>query len=392
VDEREDGASELDVFLGTAPPAAWRGWLVWLLIAAGAAAVALLALRFASGGSAARYVSASVVRGDLRVRLIMAGRLQPSGMTAVATAMEGVVSEILVATGDTVRTGQVLARLDPRSFQEALDEGRALLAARLQALQEAQAAATAKQARLALFSQVMRQSSGLAPSDREMRQAQGDLSAATADAGAAAVALSLARADVADRASALAATEIRAPSDGVVAQVGARIGQQLGGAAPSGLLFSIAAPYTALDLAVPAAPGVMARRVKGAPVLVVAANVPRWVFTARLIEAPAQMHVSRRMVLRVANAGGRLQPGMAATARFDLGVRSNVLIVPNAALKFAEASDSRSGTTGTQSVYILETDGTPRRQVVTALAGDGNRTEVVSEALMPGTRVILGLR
>lgn len=381
-----DPSSALDAFLGTAPRPVWRRWLVWLALAVGAVSLVLLALRFANGGQAASYISARAVLDDLPVSLDVTGTLAPSATSVAGTAVAGVVSEVLAARGTEVRAGQVLVRLDPRPLRKALGQSRQGLAKKLQALAGAQATAAEKQARVALFAQVKRRSRGLAPSDREMTEAQAELSGAGDAVKSAALAVLLARTDIGERTDALAATEIRSPIDGVVAQSNARIGQQ------SAPLFIIAAPYSQLDLDAAADAGAAARLPKGAAARVTVADLPGRVFAGRLLDRGTARTGGRRLLLRVTSSGRLLRPGMTATARLPLGVHNDVLVVPNTALQFAQASDARRGKAGGSAVYVLGSDGAPRRERVTVIANDGTRTEIAPGALEAGARVILGLR
>ena len=162
-------SSELDTFLGTAPRAPWRRWLLWLAIALGVATLGQLAMRFANGGQAANYASTPVERGDLPVSIAVIGTLEPSATSPVGTALPGIVREVLVTTDARVVKGQLLARLDPQTFRNAIATSRRRLAETQVSLSAAQDLERQKDARLQLFLQVRRRSGGLAPSDRELQ-------------------------------------------------------------------------------------------------------------------------------------------------------------------------------------------------------------------------------
>lgn len=387
-----DPSSELDTFLGTAPVAPWRRWLLWLAIAAGVVMLGLLAMRFANGGQAASYVSSPVVLDDLPVSLAVTGTLEPSATSAAGTALTGVVREVLVAKDDRVVKGQLLARLDPRPFRNALATSRQRLAEAQGALAVAQDLERKIDTRLQLFQQVRRRSGGVAPSDREMQQAQADLASARDAVKMAETVVKSARLDVAAMAAAVPATAVRSPIDGVIAQTTARVGQKLGPTAGGAMLFVIAAPYSHLDLHAPVDPENAAKLPPGASAQVTVADLPSQVFPGKLRDDATARAGGGRLVLEVTSSGQFLRPGMTATARLALDVHRNVLIVPNAVLQFARASDARRGTAGGGAVYVLDSDGAPRRVPVTAVATDGSRTEIAPGPLTPGTRVILGLR
>jgi HlyD family secretion protein len=166
---------------------------------------------------------------------------------------------------------------------------------------------------------------------------------------------------------------------------------------PDEALFEIAAPYSRLRLAI-----MLQRATAGALHVCSAAQVriaeqPSRVFPARVAAMrPARSADSSRFIvsLDVQNAGMALRPGMAATARIGLGVRLNALVVPDAALRFARASDAAEGRNKTDgdAVYVLGEGNTPRRIAVRMQESDGDRRAVVSDDLEPGMLVITGLR
>ena len=139
--------------------------------------------------------------------------------------------------------------------------------------------------------------------------------------------------------------------------------------------------------------------------------------TATTTASSAAQVVSYNANLTVANAALRLRPGMTATAQIITRARPNVLLVPNAALRFkpadaAAASQSggfasaitprRPGRSGgqqsqsaargkgaRQTVYILD-KGAPKPVEVQTGVSDGSMTEVTGGALQPGMQVITG--
>ena len=120
--------------------------------------------------------------------------------------------------------------------------------------------------------------------------------------------------------------------------------------------------------------------------------------------------------LTVANPSLTLRPGMTATADIVTSDKRNVMLVPNAALRFkptATAGDSGGGIAGSltfrprrggggaertatlgrgaqQTVYVKGADGTPQAVQITTGDTNGTMTEVLSGNLQPGAQVITG--
>jgi HlyD family secretion protein len=130
--------------------------------------------------------------------------------------------------------------------------------------------------------------------------------------------------------------------------------------------------------------------------------------------ATSNQVVSYAADLTVANPTLQLRPGMTATADIVTSEKKNVLLVPNAALRFKPTSgassdgdgiagsltmrrmrrnNQRQATVGygaTQTVYVKGADGQPQPVQVTTGATNGQMTEVLSGGLKPGAQVITG--
>ena len=74
------------------------------------------------------YVSVPVLRRDLVQSVTATGTINPQNTVAVGTQESGTVAQVLVDFNSHVKRGQILARLDPTTFQAALDQERAILA------------------------------------------------------------------------------------------------------------------------------------------------------------------------------------------------------------------------------------------------------------------------
>ncbi len=139
--------------------------------------------------------------------------------------------------------------------------------------------------------------------------------------------------------------------------------------------------------------------------------------------AAAGSVIAYTAVLNVENPELILRPGMTATAEIVTSARRNVLLVPNAALRFspereaaAAARNSKGGVTSVlvpqrgrggrrgnrgnrevaigrgsrQTVYVLAADGTPQPVRVTVGETNGSETEVTGSGLREGQEVITG--
>jgi multidrug efflux system membrane fusion protein len=116
----------------------WR-WLVWLTILSVLVVSGLKLLpkpnvaepggrgRFAGGGPMA-VATAPVQKGELAVRLNALGTVTPMAMVTVKTQISGRLVKVAFQEGQMVKEGDLLAEVDSRPYQAALDQAEGQLA------------------------------------------------------------------------------------------------------------------------------------------------------------------------------------------------------------------------------------------------------------------------
>ncbi len=173
---------------------------------------------------AARYATAVAMRGDLEDTVTATGILQPRDYVDVGTQVSGQLRKLLVEIGSTVKSGQLLAEIDPTVYLSRVDADRAQIRT-----QEAQLAD--KQAQLALAEQQARRQTNLQRENATTQDAV-DTAAAALRSAEAQIDVLKAQADQTrstlrgDEAS-LSYTKIYAPMAGTVVSQAAKQGQTL---------------------------------------------------------------------------------------------------------------------------------------------------------------------
>jgi HlyD family secretion protein len=104
-----------------------RWWFAVAAVVVIAAIVASIVVVRSRAG-AVTYTTVPVQTGSLSQTVTASGTLNPQNTINVGTQVSGTISEIDADFNAHVRKGQVLARLDPTSFQAALDQAQAALA------------------------------------------------------------------------------------------------------------------------------------------------------------------------------------------------------------------------------------------------------------------------
>jgi HlyD family secretion protein len=273
---------------------------------------------------AADYELAPVERGSLALTVEAAGVIEPVSTVELKSKASGEILEIGADTGDRVRRGQLLVRIDPRTPRNRLAQADAQLNAAL--AQRGTARSQLARGRTLLDSSWINQS--------EFDQ----LELAVANAEAAVVA---ARVDVENARIALEDTEVRAPADGTILSKRVERGQvisspttDVGGGTPLLVMADLSrvrvrALVDETDVG-KLGPGQAAR--------IEVASFPGTTFMGTIEKIEPQAIVDQNVTLfpvlvSLPNPEGRLRPGMNVEASFAAVRREQVLTVPVAALR-----------------------------------------------------------
>ncbi|MDB5901967.1 MAG: hypothetical protein JWM26_845 [Betaproteobacteria bacterium] len=177
-----------------------------------------------ASSSAAQYTTAIVQRGDLEDSVTATGILQPRDYVDVGTQVSGQVKKLYAEIGSTVKSGQLLAEIDPTVYTSKVDADRAQIRT-----QEAQLAD--KQAQLALAEQQYKRQMNL---QRENATTQDAVDSAAAALRSAKAQIDVLKAQADQTRSALRGdeanlsyTKIYAPMSGTVVSQTTKQGQTL---------------------------------------------------------------------------------------------------------------------------------------------------------------------
>ena len=323
-----------------------RAWLKRGVVVAVAIAVAAGAWTW-WGGRAAKsedsaYRTATAERGDIRVVISATGTLAAISTVDVGTQISGQVIDVLADFNDRVTRGQVLARIDPSTFQAQISQGnaavesaRAQLAAAQATLANAEVDYTRKAA-LSVQKLVARSDADLARANRDQARAQVNVAAAQIRQQSASTLTSRLNLDRA---------VIRSPVDGVVLTRTVEPGQTVAASLQAPVLFQIAEDLSQMEivLAIDEADIGQVKVGQGADFTVDAFPDRRFrgrVQQVRLSATNTSNVITYPVVLAVDNPGQVLLPGMTANAEIEVSSRNDVLRVPNAALRFKPAEGS----------------------------------------------------
>ena len=104
-------------------------WMLGVLAAAALVAVGYWYF-FGTKTAEIKYTTQTISRGDVTVTLRATGTIEPIDQVDISSELSGTMRAVLVDFNDTVKKGQVLARLDTDALESQLASSRATLAAR----------------------------------------------------------------------------------------------------------------------------------------------------------------------------------------------------------------------------------------------------------------------
>jgi HlyD family secretion protein len=294
--------------------------------------------------------SSAIERRDLQRLVASSGRIAPLVTVEVGSQLSGQIEEINADFNDQVSAGDLLARIDPQTFQSRVEEAEASLEVARAQVQVAQA-------------NVQRSLSELNAAERafaraeELRQ-RGTFSEAQYDAAetafeSARAGIAVSRANLrnaqaallqrtANRESAqvdLERTFIRSPIDGVVIDRQIDEGQTVAASFNAPVLFLIAQDLSRIQIEAEVDEADIGQIDEGQAVTFDVDAYPGQDFTGEVVQVrlaanDAQNVVTYTVVIEAANPGGRLLPGMTANVTIVTGEVAGALAAPNSALRF----------------------------------------------------------
>jgi HlyD family secretion protein len=292
------------------------------------AIVAVLVHRAAFAKESATYRFTTVERGNVESTVSATGTLGAVRTVAVGTQVSGQIAELLVDFNDTVKKGQLLARIDPTLQQQAVTDAQA-------SVERAQAQYLQAQRDYNRNRELM--SSGLVARS-VFETTDSSLDVARANVKSARVALDRAKQN-------LEYTNIYAPIDGVVVERNVDDGQTVAASLSAPQLFLIANDLRNMQILASVGEGDIAQIKEGQKVKFTVQALSGQTFEGdvnqvRLQSATNENVVNYTVVVSVANPEKKLLPGMTARVEFLTNSADNVLKIANAALRFKPADDA----------------------------------------------------
>ena len=354
--------------------------------------------RYQAREDADGYITEDVVRGRIAATVTATGVVNPVTSVQVGTYVSGPIKAIYADYNSKVTKGQIVAKIDPASYQVKVRSSEAAVA-------NAKAKLAKDRADLVLKKLTLERNRRLLDkkfvSQNDVDMAKSNYDQAVAQLALDQAAIQQAEADLEAARINLSYTDISSPVDGVVVSRSVDVGQTVAASFQTPTLFLIAKDLTKMQVDSNVSESDIGGVQIGQTVTFRVDAYPGKDFQGKIVQvrnAPTTVQnvVTYDVVVGVDNPNLELRPGMTATVTITTAERDDVLKVSLRALRFrperpnaaptprADGKRQQPGREHGPSVWIVEPDGRLRRTKIEAGVRDDRYAEVVSGDLKEG--------
>jgi len=375
------------------------------------------------------YRLAKVERGPMAAVVAASGTLNAVTTVQVGSQISGQVREIHADFNTPVKKGQVIARIDPATYELRVNQARADLDAAESAVAVARSGLAAQEAELGRVKielldagrdferkKMLVDKKFISPAEldkartvldttrEQLKAVQAQIKVSEAQVRTALAAVKQRESLLRQAQVDLERTIIRAPVDGTVILRNVDAGQTVAASLQAPVLFTIARDLRDMQVEASIDEADVGRLRTGMRASFAVDAFPRRSFEGEIRQirkSPQNVQnvVSYTVVISARNPDLALLPGMTANVRIVVEERAAALKVPNAALRFrmpgaAAPSDGPAqkgrGRAGGARLWVLE-NGEPAPVQVRLGITDGASTEILEGPLAEGSMVVVGL-
>ena len=351
------------------------------------------------------YRTAKVERGPLVSSVSSTGTLAAVITVQVGTQVSGTIQKLFVDFNSSVKKGQAIAEIDPALFTAQVEQTRGNYLSAKGNLEKFKADAIDARRNMERNRQLLKE--GII-SQGDFDTAENRYLQATAAVKAAEGTVAQTRGAYDQAQTNLRYATIRSPVDGIVVSRNVDVGQTVAASFQTPTLFTIAQDMTKMEIQTSVDESDISRIKVGQPVTFTVDAYPETRFTGtvrQIRNAPVvtQNVVTYVVVVNVDNKDLKLKPGMTANVSIETARKDNVLKIPAAALRFKPKSPTESkekssvapqggkrlAKRGSEQVYILTPDKTPKPVAVKSGISNDGSVELVEGNLKENDDVIV---
>ena len=339
-----------------------------------------------------KYKTETVETGDITQSITASGTVNPVVSISVGTQVSGTIKQIYADFNSPVKKGQLLAQIDPSLFEAQVEQASANLYNARANLQKIRSIA-ANDTKTYNRNKTLYEKNFIAKSDVDLAESVYNSDKAqinSADAQIAQTAAAL-RSNLTN----LKYTKIISPVNGIVVTRNIDVGQTVAASFQTPTLFLVAQDLTKMQIDTSVAEADIGRIKLNEEVGYTLDGYPDMIFKGkvkqiRITPTTVQNVVTYDVVISVDNKDLKLKPGMTANVSIVTAKKKNILTVPNACLRFTPLKDEDAPKYKEQGIWILKNE-KPERISIKAGISDGDNTEIISNKIKAGEKVIISI-
>lgn len=365
-----------------------------IIIIAAVLIITLLFIKMAASKNKVSYKSVPIKKRTIVESVEASGIVNPVQTVDIGTQVSGTIKEIYVDYNSQVKKGQLLAQIDPSLFQAQVDKARSDLNAakanyeKSKTMLEYEKKNYERYARLYTKNYVSRNDVDLAEANYKSNLAEVNAMKAQ---------INQASATLENNLTNLRYTKIISPVDGVVVSRSVDVGQTVAASFQTPTLFLVAQDLTQMQIEVSVSEADIGKVKVGQEVSYTLDGYNDETFYGKVSQvriSPTTVSnvVTYTVIVDVTNEDNKLIPGMTANVSIITNKSEDTLAVPIAAFRFTPKEITGGKKYEKQGVWIMDKRKKPVRIEIQSGATDGDYTEIISNEIKEGDRVIIGTK
>ena len=319
------------------------------------------------------------------------GTINPVNTFSVGSTVSGLVTGVYADYNSPVKKGQLLAIIDPRTFQETVNQNYANLQAARANLRDMQSNADMDLKTLNRYRNLYKRN--FVPKS-ELDQAESNYISSRAKVASAKDEIARAQSQYRNAQITLGFTKIISPVDGVVISKKIEEGQPVAASFQAPEHFVIAQDLKKMQIEVNVSEADIGSVKEGQEAEFTLDGYPDTIFKGcvkqvRLSPTTVSNVVTYTVIVSVDNDDLKLKPGMTANVSIITARHKNALCVPNFALKFTP--DPNGKKYKEQGIWLFAKNKLKRIAIKTGLSDD-SYTEIITDKIKEGDLVAIGIK
>ena len=337
------------------------------------------------------FETARIAKGDIMQKITASGTINPISTVDIGTQVSGIIAEIYVDYNSTVKTGDLLALIDPQTFEATVDQRQA-------ALDIAKAELEVTKNDIVYYKKhldrIKKLNTSKYSTDKELESAQRDYDNAIAQKSLKEAQIKQAEALLQQAKIDLEYTRIVSSVDGTVISREVEVGQTVAASFNTPTLFNVAEDLTKMQIEASVVEADIAKVKEGQKVEFSVDSFPDEIFEGVVTQVrnnpiTTSNVVTYEVIIGIDNKDLKIKPGMTANVDIITAEKQNVFLVPNKALRFYTTDENGEVRRYKDKGIWLLKNGKPERVNIATGVSDDEHTEIISENLKEGETVIL---